>query len=134
MSNVVNWKKIAGFAAALVFAEILVGFIQGGADASSGLDAAKRALVQSTSLSLAFSTLVFSVMTARQDHRPFLHATLALLLAFVFSFALGVVLPAWLADTPLVLAVLEWLTLVVGLVIGTSVGHYLRQRRFRADA
>ena len=134
MSNVVNWKRIAGFAAALIFAEILVGFIQGGAEASTSLDAAKRALVQSTLLSLAFSTLIFSVMTVRQDHRPFLHATLALLLTFVFSVALGAVLPARLTDTPLILAVLEWLTLVVGLIIGTSLGNYLRLRRVRADA
>ena len=134
MSNVVNWKKIAGYAAALIFAEILVGFIQGGAEAGAGLDAAKRALVQSMLLSLAFSTLIFSVMTVRQDHRPFLHATLALLLAFVFSVGLGAILPAWLTDTPLILAVLEWFTLVVGLIIGSSVGRYLRLRRVRADA
>ena len=134
MSNVVNWKKVVGFAAALIFAEISVGFIQGGAAAGTSLGAANRALVQSTLLSLAFSTLIFSVMTVRQDHRPFLHATLALLLAFVFSVALGAVLPAWLTDTPLILAALEWFTLVVGLIIGASVGHYLRLRRIRADA
>jgi hypothetical protein len=134
MSNVVNWKKVAGLAAALIFAEILVGFIQGFADAGTNLDAAKRTLVQSTLLSLTFSTLIFSAMSARQDHRPFLHATLVLLLAFVFSVALGAVLPARLTDTPLILAVLEWLTLVVGLIIGTTVGHYLRLRRVRADA
>ena len=133
MSNVVNWKKVVGFAAALIFAEISVGFIQGGAAAGTSLGAANRALVQSTLLSLALSTLIFSVMTVRQDHRPFLHATLALLLAFVFSVALGAVLPSWLTDTPLMLAALEWFTLVVGLIIGASVGH-LRLRRIRADA
>ena len=134
MSNAVNWKKIAGFAVALIFAEILVGFIQGGGETSTSLDAAKRALIQSQLLSLAFSSLIFSVMTVRQAHRPFLHAAFALLLAFVLSVALAAVLPAWLTDTPLVLAVLEWLTLVVGLIIGTSVGRYLRLRRVRVDA
>jgi hypothetical protein len=134
MSHVVNWKKVAGFAATLIFAEILVGFIQGGADAGTSLEAAKRALVQSMLLSLAFSALIFSVMCARQDHRPFLHATLALLLASVSSAALGAVLPAWLTDKPLILSVPEWLTLVVGPTIGASVGHYLSLRRVRADA
>ena len=131
MENVVNWKKIAGFAVALFLAEVLVGFIDGGAGASAGLDAAKQRLALSTLLSLSFSTLIFFVLAARHDYRPFLHANLALLLTFAFSLALGVVLPA---DAPLILVALEWLTLVIGLVIGTSVGRYVRSRRVRADA
>jgi hypothetical protein len=132
MDNVVNWKKIGGFAAALFLAEVLAGFIAGGV-AGADLDAAKQLLALISLLSLSFSTLVFSVMAAGQ-HRPFLHATLALLLTFAFSLALGAILPAWLVDTPLLLIALEWLTLVLGLIIGTSIGRYVRLRNVRADA
>jgi hypothetical protein len=132
MSNVVNWYKIVATAAALFLAEVLVGFIGGGL-ASSDLSAAKRLLVQSPLLSLLFSATIFSVMAACQDYRPFLHAGLALLLTSVFSLALVAILPDWLTDTPHMLAALEWLTLIVGLVIGTSIGRYIL-RRFRAEA
>jgi hypothetical protein len=133
MSNVLNWKKIAGFAAALFLAEVLVGFIDGGTASSVDLGAAKQRLTLSTLLSLFFSAVIFSVMAVRQDYRPFLHAGLALLFAFAFSLALGAILPAWLTDTPLILVALDWLTLAVGLIIGTSIGHHVL-RRFRADA
>jgi hypothetical protein len=134
MSNVVNWKKIAAFAVAIFLAEVLVGFIDGGLVTGASLDAAMQRLAIGTLLSLCFSILLFSVMASRQDHRPFLHAILVLLLTFAFSLALGAILPAWLTGTPLILVALEWLTLVVGLVIGTSIGRYVRLRRVRADA
>jgi hypothetical protein len=127
MRNVVNWKKIGVFAAALFLAEVFVGFITG------GINATEQRLAVSSVLSLSFSILLFSAMAASQD-RPFLHACLALLLTFVFSLALGVILPPWLTETPLILVALEWLALALGLVIGTSIGRYVGLRRARADA
>jgi hypothetical protein len=127
MSKAVNWKKIGLLAVALFLAEILVGLLTG------GLEAAEPRLATSSVLSLCFSALLFGFMAAGQ-HRPFLHASLALLLTFVFSLALGTILPAWLVETPLILAVLEWLVLVFGLIIGTSMGRFIGLRRTRADA
>jgi hypothetical protein len=127
MSEVVNWKKIGLFAVALFLAEVLVGFIAG------GVEAAEKRLAMSLVLSLSFSILLFSVMAAGQS-RPFLHTSLSLLLNFVFSLVLWAILPAWLVETPLILAALEWLTLTLGLVIGTSIGCYIGFRRVRTDA
>jgi hypothetical protein len=39
-----------------------------------------------------------------------------------------------LVETPMILAVLEWLVLVFGLIIGTSMGRFIGLRRTRADA
>jgi hypothetical protein len=127
MSNVVNWKKIAGFAAGLFFAEVLVGFIEGGMAGDGSLAAAKRHFALSTLLSLSFSAAISLVMAIRQ-YRPFLHAGLALLLTFAFSVALGAILPAWLTDTPPILAVIEWITMIAGVVVGTSAGRFVSAR------
>lgn len=126
MSKTLNWKKIGLFAVALFLAEVLVGFITGGPKA-------ELRLVASLALSLCLSSVLFWLMAVGQS-RPFLHASLALLGTFMFSLALGAVLPAWLVETPVIFAVLEWLTLVVGLILGTSIGRYVGLRRARADA
>ena len=128
MRNVVNWKKIAGFATALFLAEVLVGFIDGAAASSSGLDVAKHSLVQNTLLSLVFASVICAVMAARQDYRPFLHASFALLGAFALSLALGAVLPAAFSDRPLILVAWVWLTQAVGLIIGTSIGRKMLRK------
>ena len=130
MDNVVNWKKIAIFATALFLAQVLVGFLEGSAATGVGLDEAKQRLVQSTLLSLLFSSAIFSFMAVRQDYRAFLHACLALLVTLAFTLALGAVLPASFSETPLILVSLGWLTQAVALVIGTAIGRYL-SRRFR---
>ena len=127
MSNIVNWKKIGLFATVLLLAEILVGFITG------GRQAAELRIVASYVLSLCFSSFLFWLMGKRQS-RPFLHAGLALLLTFVLTVALGAILPAWLAQTSLILAVLDWLTLALGLIIGTSIARYVTLRKARAGA
>ena len=127
MSNVVNWKKIGLFAALLCVADVLVGFLTGGMEASGPL------LATGFLLSLCFSAILFGYMAAGQ-HRPFLHASLALLLTFVFSLALGTILPVWSVETPMILAMLDWLALVIGLLIGTSAGRHVGLRRSRADA
>ena len=134
MSNLVSWKKIVTLAAALFFSEALVGFINGGSVSGSDVDVAMQRWTISTLLSLLFSTLLFLAMAARQANQPFLHATLALLINFAFSLALGAILPAWLTEMPKILVALQWFTLVVGLLIGTSLGCYVRARKIRADA
>ena len=134
MSNLVSWKKIVALAAALFLSEAVVGFINGGWVTGSDVDATMQRWAICTLLSLGFSTLLFSVMAARQAYRPFLHAVLALLLNFVFSLALGAILPAWLTEMPLILVALQWFTLIVGLIIGTSLGCHVRARSVRADA
>ena len=119
-----NWKRIIAFAALLFVAEVLVGFIAGG---FSGTDvtAFRRRLAVSVCLSLALSGAVFSAMSYRQAHRPFLHALSALLLMAVLSLALAAAFPALLGSTPIVLIALDWVTLAVALIIGTSFGRYL---------
>ena len=127
MSNVVNWKKIALFAAALFAAQVLVGFLAG------GLEAPGARLAVGLSLSLCFSALLFGYMAVGQP-RPYLHTSLVLLLTFVLSLALGAILPAWWVSTSVVLALLDWLALVVGLLIGTSAGRLVGLRRSRTGA
>ena len=127
MKKVVNWNKIGLFAAALFFSEFAVGFVTG------GLEAAELRLAASFVLSLCFSALLFGFMAVGQ-RRPFLHASLALLLTIVISLSLGAALPAWWGETPPILALLEWLVLVGGLIIGTSVGRYVGLRRARTNA
>ena len=135
MSIAVNWKRIVVFAALLFASGVLVGFIEGG---FSGTDvtALRGQLVLSVCLSLGISVAVFSAMSFRQEHSPFLHAFAALLLMEAFSLALAAAFPAWLGGTPLVLMVLDWITLAVALVAGTSLGRYMAglRRKVRADA
>jgi hypothetical protein len=127
----VNWKRIVFFAVLLFASEVLAGFIEGGFSVGD-LPAAKRQLVLSTCLSFGLSAAVFCAMSLRQSHRPFLHASLALLLTITFSLALAAAFPTLLGATPVVLVVFEWLTLVAGLATGTSVGRYIAGLRRRA--
>jgi nitrogen fixation/metabolism regulation signal transduction histidine kinase len=128
----VNWKRIVTFAAALFLAQVLVGFVD---VAASGSDSrvATRQLALSTCLSFGLSAAIFLALSLRQRHRPLLHGCLALLLTAMFSLALAAALPAWLGNTPAVLVGLEWLNLMAGLVVGTSLGRYFAGR-VRADA
>ena len=123
-----NWKKIVMFAAAALFAEVVVSFMMGGTALSNDLAAAKERWAWSTVLSFLFATLIFAALAVRQYNRPVLHASLALLLTFVLSLAVGTLLPASLGEQPQVLVALEWLTLAIGLVVGTSIGGYVRSR------
>ena len=129
-----NWKKIVVVAAAVFLAEVLVGFVMGGLAWSIDLAVAKERLVWSTSLSFLFATLIFAALAVRQYDRPAVHATLALLLTLVLSLAVGGLFPASLSDRPGILVALEWLTLAMGLVVGTTIGGYLRVRGVGAGA
>ena len=131
----VNWKRIFAFAALLFASGVLAGFIEGG---FSGTDvtALRPYLALGVSLSLVLSGAVFAAMSFRQEHRPFLHALLALLLLVAFSLVLSAAFPVFLGRTPALLIVLDWFTLAVALVLGTSLGRHLARlrHRVRADA
>ena len=129
-----NWKKIVAFGVAAFFAEVVVGFVMGGSAWSVDLAAAKERVAWSTCLSLLFATLIFSALAIRQYDRPVVHAALAFLLTLVLSLAVGALLPASLSERSQLLVALEWLTLAIGLVVGTSIGGYLRSHGAGAGA
>jgi len=78
---------------------------------------------------------VFTFMAYRQDARQFLHAGVALLAYFAFSQILAALLPTWMGSSSFLVVALDWLTSIIALVIGTSLGQLLSHtRRLRADA
>ncbi len=126
-----NWKRIIAFAALLFVSQILVGFVDGGYSRTS-VAAAWRALALSLCLSFTLSVVVFSALSFRQEHRPFLYALSALLLLMTVSVALVTAFPAWLGGTPGLLVVLDWTALVLALVVGTILGRHMAALRSRA--
>jgi hypothetical protein len=126
----VNWKKIFAIAVALLGSELLVGFVEGGfsvADPSS----ARVQFLLSVCASFLLASAIFFVAAARQGHRSFLHASLALLIMVALSLLAA---RAWLGgEFHMVLAAVEWFTLVAALVVGTTLG-IRAGRRARATA
>lgn len=117
-----NWRKITGYAAALLAAQFAVGFSEG-AFAPVGLGAA----LVSHFVSFIICGSIFAHLSARQLSMPFAHAWAALALQVVVAVALSQALSGWLGYTPIASVVLEWLVLICALLIGTAVGLSLRR-------
>ncbi|MGY0653096.1 hypothetical protein ACW7GZ_14805 [Luteimonas sp. A537] len=127
-----NWKTIILGAAALLVAQTLVGFVEGGFGASSVRSALAQLLLGSLA-SLLLTTAIFWAMATRTDARPFVHACLALTLVVALSLALASLMSYLFGTKPhLVLVAVEWITLLVALLVGTTLG--IRRRGTSADA
>jgi hypothetical protein len=123
MKSDVNWGMITKAFIGLFLADLFTGFF------------VPDQLFVSLGLSFLLCIAVFTVMAYRQDARQFLHACVALLAYFAFSQILAVFLPNLVSSSSFLLVALDWLTSIVALVIGTSLGRLLsRTRRLRADA
>ena len=120
--EVVNWRRITAYAAALFAAQLAVGFFEG-TFAPVGLI---TALVSHFASFLVCGS-IFAHLSARQLYKPLAHAWAALALQIVSAVALSQALSSWLGDTPIASVVLEWLVLSCALLIGTAVGLSIRR-------
>ncbi len=92
-------------------------------------DSAQTQFLLSTLLSFLFASTIFWLMAVRQAQRPFVHASLALIVMLALSFGLAAAMGIWLGGNfHAVLALVEWLTLVAALVVGTSLAQLWRGR------
>ena len=127
MERVVNWGKIAKYAAALFAAQFIIGFLEGSFSPTGAGDGVP-ALLLSTAASFALCGAIFTHLAARQPFKPFTHAWAALLLQVAVASLLTQVLTDWLGKASPLLLALEWLVLVCALVAGTALGSTLRHR------
>ena len=128
-------RIILGFTALLFLSGVIVGFVESGFTSTDAM-AVRQQLFVSLTLSFGLPLAVFCAMSFVQRHRPFLHALLAMLLLALVSFALTAAFPAIFGKTPILLIVLDWITLGLALVFGTLLGRYASSKRkvVRADA
>jgi hypothetical protein len=134
MEIVVNWRRIAGLALALLLSQLIIGFAEGAAGAPNQ---AQAQFLLSTLLSFLTASVIFWFFSVRQKHRPFLHAGLALVAMVALSIVLAAAVFTWLGGNfHMVLVAAEWVTLAVALVVGTYIGTRSggRSRGSGADA
>jgi hypothetical protein len=123
MKSDVNWGVITKVFIGLFFADLVAGFF------------APDRLFVGLCLSFLMCLAIFTFMAYRRDARQFPHAGVALLAYFAFSQILAALLPTWMGSSSFLVVALDWLTSIVALVIGTSLGQLLSHtRRIRADA
>jgi hypothetical protein len=117
----VNWNKITKYAAALLAAQVVIGFLEGSL-APTRTSAGIALLFVSSAASFLVCGAIFAHFAARQPSRPFAHAWASLLLQVAVAAVLWQVLARGLGTVPLQLLALEWLVLTCSLLVGTSVG------------
>jgi len=127
MERVVNWGKIAKYAAALFAAQFAIGLLEG-SFSPTGVSTGVPVLLLSAAASFVLCGAVFAHLAAHQKFKPFAHAWGALLLHVSVASGLTQVLAGWLGKASPLLLALEWLVLVCALVAGTALGSTLRQR------
>jgi len=123
MKSDMNWGMITKAFVGLFFADLVAVFL------------APDQLFVGLCLSFLMCLAVFTFMAYRLGTRQFLHAGVALLAYFAFSQMLAVLLPTWMGSSSFLAAALDWLSSIIALVVGTSVGWFLSHtRRLQADA
>ena len=127
MERVVNWEKIAKYAAALFTAQFAIGFLEG-SFSPTGVGVGVAVLLLSAAASFALCGAIFAHLAAHQPFKPFAHAWAALLLQVAVASVLTQMLTGWLGKASPLLLALEWLVLVCALVAGTAFGSTLRHR------
>jgi hypothetical protein len=123
MEEVVNWGRIALYAAALLVAQVAIGFLE-----SSLASIGATQLVASSVISFLACGAIFAHLAAQQCFKPFLHAWAALILQSLAGAALLFALTRRLDNVPPVTLAIEWLVLVCALMAGTALGPSWRRR------
>lgn len=121
-----NWGRITKHAAALLVAQIAIGFVEGSfapARATVGI----VLLLASSAVSLLVCGSIFAHLAVHQLSKPFAHAWVTLFLQAVVALALWQSLSGWLGNVPLPSLALEWLTVICALLVGTSLGSSRRR-------
>jgi hypothetical protein len=120
-----NWRKILAYGAYLFVAQWTIGMADG------YLFPGNRALFSFSAgdaASLIVSAAIFAHLAIRQYVRPLSHAFLALLICCAASYALGTALSSVLGSVPFLVVALGWLSFLVAMLAGVSIGNVFRRR------
>ncbi|WP_043957375.1 hypothetical protein [Lysobacter sp. A03] len=131
MENVLDWLKIAKYAAALFAVQFIIGLFVG-LFAPVGGESGVAPLFLGTAASFAFCVAIFTHLAVYQQVNASGHAWAALLVQIAAASALAQILTGWLGKASPVLLALEWLVLVCALIAGTALGSTLRYKGSQA--
>ncbi|GAB3347411.1 hypothetical protein GCM10027359_31760 [Marilutibacter aestuarii] len=123
MEVIVNWGRIAIYAAALFVAQVSIGFLEGSLAGIGPMH-----LVASSAISFLACGAIFAHLAARQCSNPFVHAWAALILQSLAGAVFLFALTRRLDGVPPVTLAIEWLVLVCALMAGTALGSSWRRR------
>jgi hypothetical protein len=121
----VNWSYIIKLAISIFVAQGAIGFL-GGFFTSSGPE--HTWALGSHAVSLSVSGAIFAFFAFHQTCKPFLQASVALLVCQVAGLALLPIYAAWFGSSLSLLTVLvDLLVVVCALIVGTLIGIGLRR-------
>ena len=127
MENVLDWLKIAKYAAALFAVQFTIGLLAG-LFAPIGGESGVAPLLLGTAASFALCVAIFTHLAVYQQFNASGHACAALLVQITAASVLAQMLTGWLGKASPVLLALEWLVLVCALIAGTALGSTLRYK------
>lgn len=127
-----RWRSAARDAACIVVIGVVIGFLEG-VSSPGNLSVALRIWAAGhVATSAAVAVLFFAVAT--QDFtQSFRQAFAALGLYTLFSIGFGLAMPDWVGS-PLIVALTDWLAVVLGALAGTATGVWMRVLKARQRA
>ena len=126
-----NWRKIHIYAIVVLVAQMTIGFLEGFfSPATTVVSDAEMTgwFTLSNVASLIACAAIFAHMATRQKSRPFLHASLSLVIYIAISLAMYAVVWLFLENLHIVFLFSQWVTLFVATFAGVAIGKTIARK------
>lgn len=124
-----NWKLIARYVLYLLFAQFVVGLLDGlFTPVSFGVDEGLIYFFLSIAAHLLASSGVFFALAMRHHTGRWTRAAVVLLVYVAISLAIDQLSSVWLERTPIVVSAMGWLLTAASAVVGTATGGFFGSR------